>query len=423
VTTHVAARPCPSLLLCVALAGAAAQSAPSPLPLIPGALVDEIDGIVKENFYSPERLQQVNWRAAVVRAREELADAHGAAERVAVVRKLVASLATSHTAFYPRADPAYWDMASLFEPVLERVCPKELTPGFPIARDGIGVFWKQVAADWFVGGVYAGGPADAAGLKLGDRVLAADGGPFSPVESFAGRAGKAVSLQVQRVPGGPPIPVLVTPRSTRPQEELRRATAESFRVIEHRGLRIAYIHVWSWATLEFQKVVLDAIAKANAAAADRFILDLRDGWGGAQGNYLGIFWRDVPLLESVARDGKTQPFDQQIRRPAVLLVNGGTRSGKETIAYGAKKHRLARLVGERTAGAYTFGRPFCLSDGSLLLLAVSDARVDGERLEGRGVAPDLEVPFDFRYAAGKDAQLEKALDVLSKAGKRGNRAR
>jgi carboxyl-terminal processing protease len=106
-------------------------------------------------------------------------------------------------------------------------------------------------------------------------------------------------------------------------------------------------------------------------------------------------------------------FDQQIRKPAVLLVNGGTRSGKETIAYGAKKHGLARLVGERTAGAYTFGRPFCLSDGSLLLLAVSDARVDGERLEGRGVAPDIEVPFDFRYAAGKDTQLARALDVLS----------
>jgi carboxyl-terminal processing protease len=397
------------------------QSVPSGGSATPAGLVDEIAGIVGENFYSPARLEQVDWRAAVVRAHEELAAAQAAAERVAILRKLVASLNTSHTAFYPRADPAYWDMASLFEPVLQRACPKELTPGFPIARDGIGVFWKQVAADWFVGGVYAGGPADTAGLKLGDRVLTADGQPFSPVESFSGRAGKAVFLQVKRLPGGSPIPVLVTPQSTRPQEELRQATAESFRVLEHRGLRIAYIHVWSWATIEFQKVVLDAIAKANAAAADRFILDLRDGWGGAHANYLGIFWRDVPLLESVARNGKTQPFDEQIRRPTVLLVNGGTRSGKETIAYGAKKHHLARLVGQRTAGAYTFGRPFCLSDGSLLLLAVSDARVDGERLEGRGVAPDLEVPFDFRYAAGKDAQLERALDVLSEGAPRRRR--
>jgi carboxyl-terminal processing protease len=378
-----------------------------------GSLIDEIASIVGQNFYSAARLEQMGWGAAVVRAHEELAATHAAAGRAAVLRKLVASLKTSHTAYYPRADPAYWDLASLFEPVLQRVCPKERTPGFPIVRDDIGVFWKQVEAEWFIGGVFVGGPADTAGLKLGDRIVAADGQPFSPVEAFAGRAGKTVSLQVQRVPGGSPISVLVTPRSTRPQEELRQATADSWRMIEHKGLRIAYIHVWSWATIEFQKVVLDAIAKSNAAAVDGFILDVRDGWGGAHGNYLGIFWRDVPLLESIARDGKTQVFDQQIRKPAVLLVNGGTRSGKETIAYGAKKHGLARLVGERTAGAYTFGRPFCLSDGSLLLLAVSDARVDGERLEGRGVAPDIEVPFDFRYAAGKDTQLARALDVLS----------
>jgi C-terminal processing protease CtpA/Prc len=64
-------------------------------------------------------------------------------------------------------------------------------------------------------------------------------------------------------------------------------------------------------------------------------------------------------------------------------------------AYGAKKYRLAQLVGERTAGASLFGGPVCLSDGSLLLLAQSDARIDGERLEGIGIAPDIEVPFDF----------------------------
>jgi carboxyl-terminal processing protease len=79
---------------------------------------------------------------------------------------------------------------------------------------------------------------------------------------------------------------------------------------------------------------------------------------------------------------------------------------------------LATLVGERTAGAVTFGRPYCLSDGSVMYLAVAEARLDGERLEGRGVDPDIAVPFDFRYAGGRDPQLDRALDLLAVGGER-----
>jgi carboxyl-terminal processing protease len=414
----MAAGSCLAIYLLVAPAAAApplptARRAPDASRIAPVSLVDEVAGIVDQKFYSPAKLEQVRWRDAVARARQEFAAAKDATGRTASLRRLLATLQTSHTGYYPRNDPVYWQWASLFEPYLQQACPKELTPGFPIVREDIGVFWKEVGAEWFIRGVFVGGPAEKAGLKLGDRIVMADGQPFSPVESFADRADRPVMLQVQRSRGAAPISVLVTPKSTRPHEELRQATADSWRIIEHKGRRVAYIHMWSWATIEFQKVLLDALIKSNAAAVDGFLLDVRDGWGGAHGNYLGIFWRDVPLLESISRDGKRQPFDEQIRKPAVLLINGGTRSGKETIAYGAKKHRLARLVGERTAGAALFGGPFCLSDGSLLLLAQSDGRVDGERLEGVGVAPDIEVPFDFRYAAGNDPQLARALDVLT----------
>ena len=34
--------------------------------------------------------------------------------------------------------------------------------------------------------------------------------------------------------------------------------------------------------------------------------------------------------------------------------------------------------------------------------------VGGERLEGVGVEPDIEVKFDIRFAAGKDIQLKRA---------------
>lgn len=38
-------------------------------------------------------------------------------------------------------------------------------------------------------------------------------------------------------------------------------------------------------------------------------------------------------------------------------------------------------------------------------------RIDGERLEGVGVQPDVAVPVPLPYADGADPQLERALDM------------
>jgi carboxyl-terminal processing protease len=101
------------------------------------------------------------------------------------------------------------------------------------------------------------------------------------------------------------------------------------------------------------------------------------------------------------------------RKPVAMLINSGTRSGKEVLAHGFKKNGFGSVIGERTAGALLAGTAFLLSDGSLLIVAVNDAAVDGERVEGKGVDPTIKVPFDIRYAAGQDPQLDKAVEMLS----------
>ena len=106
------------------------------------------------------------------------------------------------------------------------------------------------------------------------------------------------------------------------------------------------------------------------------------------------------------------------RRPLVLLVNGGSRSGKEIVASMLQKQRLAVLVGARTAGAVMTGRIFLLSDGALLYLAIGDVLVDGQRLEGAGVVPDVEVPDALEFAQGGDAQLDRALAVAAREAHR-----
>jgi carboxyl-terminal processing protease len=115
------------------------------------------------------------------------------------------------------------------------------------------------------------------------------------------------------------------------------------------------------------------------------------------------------------RNGGPGIVNTRWRKPVVLLINGGSRSGKEILAYGFEKYGYGAVVGTRTKGDVLAARAFMLSDGSLLELAVDDVRVDGERLEGVGVAPTIEVPFRLEYSAGADPQLERAVEIAAQA--------
>jgi C-terminal processing protease CtpA/Prc len=96
-------------------------------------------------------------------------------------------------------------------------------------------------------------------------------------------------------------------------------------------------------------------------------------------------------------------------KPLVGLIDEGTRSGLEVYAY-ALQQKGVPLVGTRTAGALLGARGYLLPDDSLLEIAVAGVELDGKVLEGKGVSPDVAVPFDLRYAAGRDPQLDAALD-------------
>ena len=97
----------------------------------------------------------------------------------------------------------------------------------------------------------------------------------------------------------------------------------------------------------------------------------------------------------------------------MFLVNKTTRSGKEILAFGAKKYHLATVIGEQTAGAVVAGRLFTLSNGNLLYLAVRSSEIDGVNLEGVGVSPEIRVTMDIRYSKGEDIQLDQAINYLS----------
>jgi carboxyl-terminal processing protease len=178
---------------------------------------------------------------------------------------------------------------------------------------------------------------------------------------------------------------------------------------------IGYVHVWSYAGYRYQSALEDLIAHGPLRDADALVWDLRGGWGGAQPEYLDLFNPRAPTMQVTGRNGKTDLIDVKWRKPVATLINGGARSGKEVLAYGFKEYRLGELIGERTEGAVLAATAFLVRDEGLLLLAVEDVLVDGQRLEGIGVTPTIEVAFDSRYAAGSDPQLDRAVQVLSRS--------
>jgi carboxyl-terminal processing protease len=190
------------------------------------------------------------------------------------------------------------------------------------------------------------------------------------------------------------------------------AQKASVQIIERAGTHIGYIHLYSYAGDEYHQELLNALVWGTLKEADALIIDLRYGLGGAWPYYLNIFNRNIPMLTMHERDGTETVVDSQWRKPAVYLVNALSRSGKELLAFGARKYHLATVIGERTPGQTLGGRLFPLSNGDALFLAVQSCRIDGVNLEGVGVPPDIEVPFDVRYCAGHDVQLEKALEYL-----------
>src|SRR5262249_53644300 len=158
--------------------------------------------------------------------------------------------------------------------------------------------------------------------------------------------------------------------------------------------------------------VEEASSTGKLKDADALIWDLRDGWGGAQPYYLDIFSKLGPTMQLTERDGDHQVVNVKWRKPVAMLINGGTRSGKEVLAYGFKKYQLGELIGTRTEGAVLAATAFLIGSG-LLLLAVEDVRGDGERLEGVGVTPTIEGQASAASAASDDPQLSRAVAVLS----------
>ncbi len=264
--------------------------------------------------------------------------------------------------------------------------------------------------------VFTGSPAEAAGVRVGDTILAVDDRPTDnmsladSVQAIRGVEGTVVSLQV-RAPTDSRAATVRVPR----------ATMELPLVQTERKDDIQYIRVRS-----FQEGVSDLVRSSlNEAArngAGGVILDLRGNSGGnlqEVTNTAALFLGDAMIgirvgraQERAAIRGMGRPVAPQL--PLIVLVDRDTGSGAEVLAAALRDRDVARLLGTRTAGRAGVASVVPLANGAVAQITTQRMLSStGERLDGVGVEPDVVIEAGVNdWIQGRDPQLDRALVEL-----------
>jgi C-terminal processing protease CtpA/Prc len=374
------------------------------------AVFDRTVDIVLANFYRPAELDR--FRDAVALTVESFPGLDKADTALVddAIDFVLASLETSHTGRYPIGSVEYYELLDVFRYAARDAVRRLYPPEGNIAYDGIGIATREIDGATFVTDVYDGGPADTAGVMAGDEILFVDGKPFTGPGMFKGRTAAPAILTVCREKGADPMTLTVPVERIEPSESLVEATADSAEIIERDGYRIGYLRIWAYTERDMKATIEEAIA-GPLAEADALVLDLRGRWGGAPADAADTFVGGSPDMTMIFRDGKQELVHARWRKPLIAIIDEGTRSGMEIFAHALKSNGV-KLIGVPTAGDVVAGRGYVLPDDSLLIVAVADVTVDGARLEDVGVTPEVTVPFDIRYAAGRDPQREAAIETL-----------
>ena len=370
--------------------------------------------LVIENFYDPSALPHFEDTV-----KETIPTLPQSGDQKAVdpaIQTVLASLGASHTGHYTADQLDYYELLNVFQFNYRRDLPHLFPPEGRIVYPGIGIASKVIDGKRFVTAVYDGAPAKSAGVEQGDEIISADGAPFAEIGSFHGKIGKSVDIALRRGADAVPITIPVPVAELQPAETLVSAISNSVSVVERDGHRIGYLHIWFYADHDVGEAIDQALSSEPLKNVDALVLDLRCRWGGAPPDAAETFLGGTQPFRFIDRKGEGHLSNVRWHKPLVAIIDGGTRSGLEVFAYDLKA-RGVPLIGVRTAGALLGGRGYLLPDDSLLELAVAGVEVNGEKIEGKGVEPDVVVPFDLRYAAGRDPQrdaaISKALSLLS----------
>ncbi len=276
---------------------------------------------------------------------------------------------------------------------------------------GVGV-WVRRGSDGTlrVTSVQPGSPAGAAGLCVGDELVAVDG------RSVAGRAASDV-VAALRGDAGTTVVVRLRRGGEQISRTLRRAMLEDDDVSAvdvGQGIVRLRVSAFTRGVGRWVRAQVDA---ARARHTVGIILDLRDNPGGLLDEAVetaSAFLDGGPVVSYARRGERPRVLDAlgtgDTTTPLVVLVDGGTASAAEVVTGALQDRGRAVILGSRTFGKGSVQEPTRLSNGSALELTVGRYLTpDGRSLDGAGLVPDVEI----RPGTAEPAAQARAVEVLT----------
>jgi carboxyl-terminal processing protease len=311
---------------------------------------------------------------------------------------------------------AYQDPYTLFvEPAQHELESDALQGSF----GGIGVNLVVDDNGYLVLFPFPEGPAKAAGIQDGDRLLSVGDLRINPnsaldgVQSaIRGTVGEPVTLVVGRPPDYAPIVVQIV----RAQISLHSVTW--YLDPDESQVGVVKINLIAASTAD---EIQQAFKDLQAQGAARFVLDLRDNPGGlltAAVDVSRLFLREGVVMQQQYKGRGVETFQVEkpgplVDAPLAILINHGSASAAEIIAGSLQAHQRAVLVGESSYGKDTVQLVFDLQDKSSLHVTAARWWIPDlkEPLGGKGLQPDFPV-LSSDPNSGPDQALQTAARIL-----------
>ncbi|HUY62189.1 MAG TPA: S41 family peptidase [Candidatus Paceibacterota bacterium] len=264
-----------------------------------------------------------------------------------------------------------------------------------------------------------GTPAEAAGIKPGDQIVAIDNKPTQGLSvdeaanEIRGPIGTTITLSLVR--DGNPLTIKVT-----------RATIQVPETSDGYDPKTGVYHIALYEFTSDSAGLFDqAFQRFKASGSKELVIDLRDNPGGYLDAAVDIASHFLPkgatiVTEDFGGKGSNQVHtslgydDVPPGTKVVVLINGGSASASEILAGALKDNHVATLIGTRSFGKGSVQELIPIGGGSLKVTIARWITPDGQWIMGNGITPDITVPFTKADAnAGTDPQMARAVQFLT----------